>query len=179
MKIYVAFGWPEGEWHGKQFKEKLEKAGYQITNTPNQADIIVAHSAGCYMLPDSLTAKLILLIGTPNWPGKPLIKCTLEKVTLEKKNTYWYKKTLFHVIYGICQPRRLLNVYLSYRKKHIPLIKKAKVVAVHNRQDTYMEDATNRKLARERGWSYIDLEGQHDDLWQNHQPYLDLIEQNS
>lgn len=178
MRVYIAYGWPEGKWHGKHFRESLRKAGYQNTNSLKQADIIVAHSAGCYMLPDSLTAKLILLIGIPNWPGRSLFKCTSEKVILEKKNLYWFQKTLFHILYGVSQPRRLFNAYRNHRKKYILANNAIRVLAIRNKHDTYMDASTNRKLSVERGWVYKDLEGQHDDLWQNPQPYLDLIKQN-
>jgi hypothetical protein len=76
MKVFIAYGWPEGQWHGKQLRNDLIDCNYQITYSPEEADIIIAHSAGCYLLPNSLRAKLILLIGLPNWPNKPLIKCT-------------------------------------------------------------------------------------------------------
>ncbi len=172
-KVYVAYGWPEGKWHSKQLSEALTKAGYKLSNLPEKADVIIAHSAGCYMLPPDIKAQLILLIGLPNWPNKLLIKCTIKKVALESKDKYWFQKTLFHVFYALTQPIRLYNVYRTYKRKTLP--KSNHVILVRNEQDTYMHDNVSQELAKQRKWSYKNLKGQHDDLWQNPHKYIEII----
>ena len=175
MTVFIAYGWPEGSWHGKQFRKALMDYGYKATESSAEADIIIAHSAGCYMLPANTKAKLILLIGLPNWPNKLLMKCTFEKVSIERKNAYWFNKTFWHLVYGALQPIRLYNVYKTYRQKYLPDFKQSKVVLVHNQQDTYMQVENSQKLAKERKWLLINLNGQHDDMWQNTQPYIELV----
>ncbi len=136
MTVFIAYGWPEGRWHGKQFRKALQDSGYQISEKPEDADVIVAHSAGCYMLPAELKAKVILLIGLPNWPSKPLTKCTSEKVSLEQKDTYWFKKTFWYIVYAVLQPIRLYKVYKTYKRKYLPDFNQGHAVLVHNQQDT-------------------------------------------
>ncbi len=175
MTVYIAYGWPEGNKHSKQFRKILKDSGYQISNHSKEADIIVAHSAGCYMLPADLKAKVILLIGLPNWPNKPLIRCTNEKVRQEIKDSYWFKKTFWHLIYAVSQPIRPLIVYKNYKRKYLPEFKNSQVILIHNRFDTFMQKEASNQLAQKRNWPLKQLDGQHDDLWQNTQSYLAII----
>lgn len=175
MTVFIAYGWPEGRWHAKQFVEALRDYGYQISKQPETADIIVAHSIGCYMLPAGLKAKLILLIGIPNWPHKSLFKCTFEKISLEPKNTYWLKKTFWHLVYAIFQPLRLYGAYRAYKLKYLPVFDHSPVVLVRNQYDAYLQQKASQQLAKERGWHLVQLNGRHDDLWQNPQPYIDIL----
>jgi len=179
MKVYIAYGWPEGNWHGKKFRDFLINNGYRIASSPEEADAIVAHSAGCYTLPSLTKAKVVLLVGLPNWPNKPLIKCTIEKVSLENKDKLWFQKTLWHIIYAIFQPVRIFEVYKSYKRKSIPSLGGSQVVILHNHQDAYMNEPACRAMAKVRNWQYKNLDGQHDDLWQNPQPYINIIKEST
>lgn len=174
MKVFIAYGWPEGEWHGRRLREALKNAGYTVTSSPKDADVIVTHSAGCYMLPSDVRARLIMLVGLPNW-SRPLIKCTFAKIRLEHKNIEWLHKTLLHTFYAVSQPIRLYKVYRAFRKKYLPDFSSSKVLLIRNEQDTYMEEEASERLARKRGWLYQNLKGQHDDLWEDPQAYIEII----
>jgi hypothetical protein len=177
MKVYISYGWPEGRWHSKQLVEALKKQGCKVVSSPEDAAVIIAHSAGCYMLPQVLTARVILLIGLPNWPDKPLVKCMLEKLSLESKDKQWFQKTFWHVTYAISQPIRSYRAFRTHRKKYLPNYSENQVILVHNQQDTYMNVAVSKQLAKQRKWFLRNLEGQHDDLWQNPQSYIDIIKE--
>ena len=179
MKVYIAYGWPEGQWHGKNLRKALIEHGFQIASSIEDADIILAHSAGCYMIPDKVRAKLIVLVGLPNWPSRLTIVSTYEKLSLEAKNAGWFQKTFWHVVYALSQPIRLMKTYKAFRKKILPSGKPGKIVLVHNKLDTYMNDLVSNELAERREWNCINLDGQHDDLWQNPTPYLEIIRQYS
>lgn len=128
------------------------------------------------MIPPNSNAKVVLLIGLPNWPNRRVYQCTLQKVKLETKNTHWFMKTFFHIIYAL----RLLTTFRTWRafqRKHVNVGKAAIVVLVRNELDTYMADGVSQQLANDRKWNYIKVPGQHDDLWDNPQPYLDIITQ--
>jgi len=153
MTVFIAYGWPEGKLHGTLFRKALISANYQIAQTAEEADIIIAHSAGCYMIPSDVKAKLILLIGLPNSP-KSLIKCTFYKIKLEQKNMQWFQKTLYHIFYAISQPIKLLSVYKSFKRKYVPVFTENKVLLIRNAQDTYMEKGLAESLAMRRGWQY-------------------------
>lgn len=175
MTVYIAYGWPEGKWHGKKLRRALNDFNYQVVKLPEEADIIIAHSTGCYMLPPKVKAKLILLIGLPNWPNRSHIKRTRSKVGLEAKDWQWLQKTFWHVIYALFQPVRLYNVYKAYKIRCVPMYESTQVILVRNEQDTYMEKGVSEKLAKERNWSYQNLKGQHDDVWEDPLVYTEII----
>lgn len=175
MKIFIAYGWPEGKWHSKYLETALKGEGYKITNSQEDADVIIAHSAGCYMLHPGSRTKLILLIGLPNWPNRAVYRSTMQKVSLETKDKYWLTKTLFHILYAL-RLTSTLKTWQAFHRKLLPQTK-SRVVLVRNLHDTYMNDAVTKKLAKDKGWAYENLEGQHDDLWQNPLPYTSIIRQ--
>lgn len=176
MNVYIAYGWPEGKWHGEQLRQALIIAGYQITDSVWEADVIIAHSAGCYLLPADVKAKLILMIGLPNWPSKPLIKCTFDKVSMERKDRQWLMKTFWHIIYALSEPTRFYQVFRTNKRKFLPNYSSKQIILIHNHQDTYMYEASSRELSEQRGWQFRNFSGQHDDLWQNPSPYIHLID---
>jgi len=176
VKVYIAYGWLEGTWQGKKLRSHLVDAGHTVTSSMQEADVIIAHSAGCYMLTTTANTKLTLLIGLPNWP-RTLIKCTFEKVRIEHKDCYWFKKTFWNLIYAIFQPVRLVSVYRSFNKKTLPNFKNCEVILIHNKLDTYMDEGVSTDLAKQHNWQYKNVSGEHDDLWQNTDFYINFIKQ--
>jgi hypothetical protein len=177
MKVYIAYGWPEGPWQSRKLTTALQKSNYQVTKSLEEADIILSHSAGCYILPSKVSAKLILLIGIPNWPNRIVFKCAMEKVRLEPKDSKLLYKTVRHVLYGLFRPIRLYTLVKTYRRQALPEFKGSQVVVVHNQLDTFMNETVSRKLANQNKWLYKNLNGQHDDLWDNPSPYVEIIEE--
>lgn len=85
MKAYIEYGWPEGKWHGKLLTKSLIASGYVMATSSSEADIIIAHSAGCYMIPPDSKAKVMLLIGIPNWPKNLFINALYRKLNWKPK----------------------------------------------------------------------------------------------
>ena len=64
-KVGIVYGWAEGPWEAKQFIQQVKISGYEVTQDLVSADILIAHSLGCFLIPANSRAKLILLIGMP------------------------------------------------------------------------------------------------------------------
>jgi hypothetical protein len=154
----------------------LTNADGEIARDPEQADIIIAHSAGCYMLPETTRAHLILLIGLPLWSNKSLLLRTREKIKGEPKNSWWYRK-MSHNIYSLfSHPLLWLRMKRAYDRRTFPSYEQDPVILLlHNSNDTYMNAVESQQLALQKGWIFQDIEGLHDDLWVNPKKYLDLI----
>ncbi len=174
MKVFISAGFPESRWHTKRFMPFLEEQGFEMTHDMSEADIIIAHSGGCYMLNSQKAAKLILLIGLPYWPGKNLISCLAGKVKLEKKDKRFFEKTLFSVFYGIIYIPKWIIMLRAYLRKDFDVIRADKVLLIHNEQDTFMNSKESQKISKQHGWQYVSMPGQHDDLWDNPGPYISL-----
>ena len=165
---------------GKKFKQACIAAGFDYVKDPRNADIIVAHSGGCFLLPDDLEGKLIFQIGLPYWPGKPWLVATWQKVRLElqvyrgrKQLRSWVIKWLQHIRYAFNVPafwRMVRN-----RDTDKPWNNAYRQVIVRNRDDAYSSPSLLDIIFRGPR-VFISLPGGHDDIWQNPKPYVDLLQ---
>lgn len=57
-------GFTEGKWHTKRFKRALVRRGYHFVLQADHADIVIAHSGGCYEIPALRPNTYIDLIET-------------------------------------------------------------------------------------------------------------------
>jgi hypothetical protein len=169
------YGWSEGSWHGKRLRRALIEASYEITTNPETADVIIAHSGGCFMLPRKTTAKLVILVGLPYWPDKHPLQGTREKIKLESKDFWWYKKSLFNAYYLISKPVYSIKMNKERKKLTLPKYQEATVLLLRNEHDTYMHSGKSQLLAEEKNWKFKQLKGQHDDLWLNPAFYIACI----
>jgi len=67
MNVCILYGIFEGSWHGKRLRLALSNQGFGISDNSSEADIIIAHSGGCLLIPTDAKARLILLVGLPYW----------------------------------------------------------------------------------------------------------------
>src|SRR5690349_1106305 len=119
-KVAIIYGWSEGPWHGKKLRQEISNAGFEIIKQPEKADIIIAHSGGCFMLPQQSRAHLVLLVGLPYWPGKHPVRSLRQKIKDETKNGWWLKKTYFNAYYFLTRPRRWFMMWRAWRALALP-----------------------------------------------------------
>ncbi len=62
--VAILEGWAGGPWHTRQFRQLLKKAGFVVAKVED-AEIIIAHSAGIFDIPSNRQAKVIIMIGVP------------------------------------------------------------------------------------------------------------------
>ena len=175
MKIAIVYGWAEGSWQGKRLRRMLRQRGHHVTRNATKADVIIAHSGGCYMLPEHSNARQIILVGLPYWPDKHPIQSLREKLRLELKDTWWYKKTLFNAYYFISRPRKWMKMAKAFKRRHVPIYESCSVSLVRNDGDTFLHPQRVAELVGNNQWQLKLLAGLHDDLWLNPGPYVELI----
>ncbi len=175
MTVAIAYGWSEGPWHGKKLRRALQQAGYTATKSLAKADVIIAHSGGCFMVPDNTTAQVIMLVGVPYWPSRHPLKSLLHKVSKEKKDWRWIKKTSFNTFYQLAHSWRWVQMYKAWKRLKLPLSSSASVVAIRNNHDVFSHPEALNDLANQHGWKLIGFDGTHDDIWLNPQPYVDFL----
>ena len=181
----VAFvhGWAEGSWQDSQFAQQLVNNGFELTPDPAKADIILAHSAGCYLVPVNPKAKLIVLIGLPFWPGKPLIKSLVKKLMLEAsrhqkdQDLPWFSQKLAHnTWYIFTKPAGLYRFFKNRQQMKLPSASpNTSVVLIRNQDDQFCTPNVTKLLPQAKGYKFIDMPGLHDDCWIDPEPYVKLI----
>lgn len=170
------YGWSEGKWHSRKLRKVLAAEGFDFARNPKDADIIIAHSGGCYLLPEKNSAKYILLIGLPYWSEKHIFKSFHEKLRLEPFDIWWYKKSFYNVVYLLAKIPHWIQMHGAWKKQQLPDHAHASVFLVRNKEDPFAHPEESTKLAKEKGWRYLTIDGQHDDLWINPKPIVEMIE---
>jgi len=178
--ICILYGINEGPSIGRAFERACTKQGFEIVRDPAEADIIFAHSGGCFLVPPQNNAKLIMQVGIAYWPGKPWLLATIRKVRLEfrtyrqeKRMKDWLRKLGYHARYAwnlgpALQMARNLSPDKSWNSTQPQVI-------VRNRNDVYCCPEVH--LINYRGpRTFVSLPGEHDDCWEHHERYLSLLQ---
>lgn len=179
--VHIVPGWSEGKWHFKQFDSHL-KGHFKLTENSQKADIIIAHSSGCYSLPATNTAKLVVLVNPPFWPGKPLINRSF-------KNVFWQipkqiksfgfifllKMRLRNILNILSQPWKHIKVWRSLRQTFLKASIANKTILIRNKDDAFCNQEIEKYLQDFPDIKYIELPGLHEDIWRYPKVYIDLL----
>jgi len=71
---FISYGLGGGSWHSRGFQRLLGRSGYWPVEA-NESDVIIAHSAGCWLIPPTAKPKLVIYVGLPlasDQPGRTL-----------------------------------------------------------------------------------------------------------
>jgi hypothetical protein len=173
------YGFCEGPRVGKRFEHILESGNFRVTRDVRRADIIIAHSGGCFVVPENNHAKLVLLIGLPCWPGKSTAKALRQKVWLDiithQRNgllAEWLQKTGWHSWYfwNMANNRRMLRGMRAEAHRTA-----TDAVLVRNQNDVQCTPDP-RQLHFNYSPPLLSLPGQHDDCWLHPEPYIAIIQ---
>jgi hypothetical protein len=176
--VCILYGFCEGPQIGKGLIATLQATGFDITTNASRADIIIAHSGGCFVLPEQHRARLVLLIGVPHWPGKSMARGIYQKVVSDyalHRHTQmlrqWLLKTSWHGIYFW---------HMVYNWRMLRAIKRPfhtdadRVVLIRNREDTSCTPDIAQLPALPQQ-TFLALPGQHDDCWLHPERYAAII----
>ncbi len=180
--IALIHGWAEGSWQARRFVECLQQNDLELITDPHNADIIVGHSAGCYLVPET-KARLIVLIGLPYWPGKPLVVSWLEKLKAEvgqhrgRRDFGWFLRKLVHnAWYILSRPSSLYRFLKNKRLMSLPKTStNTKVVLIRNLEDRFCTPKVASLLPEAKDYPIVELPGLHDDCWLEPQAYIEII----
>lgn len=176
LKVGISYGFAEGPGNARRMIKFLKQSGFSITRKLHEADIIIAHSGGCFLIPENGRANIVMMIDLPYWPGKHPRIGFKEKLKLEPRDRDWLKKSLINFMYFFAWPNRWYRMYKAWGQVRVP--SKANypsIIAVRDEHDTFMHPIESEALAEKHGWHTHTLRGEHDDLWANPRPYIDIL----
>lgn len=181
--VAILHGWAGGLRLTKIFVEELEKSGFKHIRDSREANIIFAHSTGCYRLPENSKAKLVILHGPPYWPSKSILKRLLwhkghdTSLHLREKGILFASKRLFwEIVYIIIEPSYTFIALKNHRSLHfLDLIEDKKALLTRNEEDYFCSPEIKKAISKYKNVRYVTLPGGHDDYLLNPQPYVDLI----
>jgi len=182
--VAIMYGFSEGPGLANAFTDALEKAGFQVIADVMQADIIVAHSGGCYLVPEDSRAGLVILLGATFWPGRPLFIRAMQKIWRDSASHWqagqfgaWGKKLFWHSTYFWCMPRNVA-MWRHQDPKTWPKLAGKRVVHIRYTDDAFCGPAiaTSGLLPNA---TFVNLSGQHDELWRHPEQTVAVIRKNS
>ncbi|MEX1995589.1 MAG: hypothetical protein WD887_02325 [Candidatus Saccharimonadales bacterium] len=182
QSYYIIAGWAEGSKLSFGMGRELEKRGLVKAKKVGQANIIIGHSAGCYMLPHKVSAQVIFLIGAPYWPGRSIVRRVFNNVVTDapaqiKSWDSWrfLHNRLWNTAYIMARPFRTIKAWRSLRRMLVGLHDDSKIIIIRSSQDSFCSPDV-RLLADEcENVSFREVEGLHEDCWHNPGLYVDLI----
>lgn len=183
--FHIIPGFSEGRWHMRQLVEELEAAGFEQTPLANDADIVITHSGGCYLLPTKTRDQIIVLIGPAYWPGKPLVLGLVQKLrgdfnnfSKQGKVSYWLKKNFWNFLYIWRDLLRAGTMSLRvWRHNFNEVLTENPIVIIRNQNDSWCSPNIGDYLDKSKKYSFHSLPGEHDDCWYNPTPYVQIIKQ--
>lgn len=178
-------GFSGGPMHTRPFRKELKKNGFKVIKDRHIADIIIAHSAGIYAVPDDARARLIILIGPTYWPGQPLLKRVRRHTKTSRQHYvsnygwgYFIWKKLMEFYYFFRRHNYMwLGILNNNKLEHLrKLMDRAdqKTIIIRNHSDPFTSPEI-KSLVKGPGVRYVELPGVHDDYVKNPEPYIELI----
>jgi hypothetical protein len=180
--VAIIYGWTGGSWSTRQFRGELQKAGFKVISNREKANIIIAHSAGCYRVPNKASAQLILLIGVAYWPEKRLRSRVLNrfinglKENRDRGVLYIFHRFMWQLFYAIIRPGDIVISLRNHKSLNfLEKLKQKKIIIVRNSSDEYSSPEIGTRLAEYSNIKLVELPGFHDDYYTNPKPYIDLL----
>lgn len=172
----ICYGFMEGRLHSRGLRKALIKHGY-TESVPEQADIIIAHSAGCWLIPESASPKLVIYVGMPLAMVRPRSKWVsvtftslfrgniIKDLGTRLKNTY----------HGLLDIRRNIRIMQNPQFGKPRVFPNAHAIFIANRYDAWPRGELAAKLLNEKAWTFMSLTGSHEDVWEHPTKYADII----
>ncbi|HEY1835693.1 MAG TPA: hypothetical protein VGG13_02630 [Candidatus Saccharimonadales bacterium] len=174
LRYFILYGFVGGKTHSRKFRKLLAARGLQPAGSAELADIIVAHSAGCFMIPEATSARLIMLVGLPLQQQKTIttfLRAHRENIRAFAENRHigrFMRIWTYSLYYGLRQPRRNYRAarMVGRTTLSIPNAEKTHVVLIANRHDPWLKAPLLDEYMAKQPFSFISLAGSHDNIWE-------------
>jgi hypothetical protein len=154
-----------------------------VIKKAGQADVIIAHSTGCYFLPNKAKASLTILINPPYWPGEPIVERWLRMNKNETKFILrrfgwgtFLKNKLWEIYYIFAKPSYTWSVLKN--QSHLDFINQfpdRNMVLARNTEDEFCSPQIEEIISSRKNFKYVEIPGYHSDYYTNPQPYIELL----
>lgn len=183
--LYFAPGFTEGKWHTKKFAQAAARRSWRVTVRADEADVIVAHSGGCWIVPETASAKIVLLANPPCDYEGGLLRNTNHKIAFDydahkkaRSLGVFLQKHVWNGVYFFAHiPRHLAMLKLTAKyKAALPTVRAQTVIVTSTKGDPWTSNVSARNIAAHPSYCFLSMPDGHDDLWLHPERYLDIIE---
>ncbi|HXE10346.1 MAG TPA: hypothetical protein VN554_02870 [Verrucomicrobiae bacterium] len=177
----ISYGFLGGPAHSRRLRSMLHKQGLLPTRNLQEADIIIAHSAGCWLIPSGSSARLVIFIGMPLAQanrGKAYRQANISNFTNSCKDLKlfsWITGVCLDWYYALIQPRRNWTIIRRSRRAVPSVVPTAAHIFISNRYDPWPKSEQLDKLIRSKEWTFVEFPGSHEDIWRHPERYASII----
>lgn len=183
-KVKIAYGIFAGERNGRRLRRALRQAGYGITRKFGDADIIIAHSAGCFWLPPASKSQHYLLIDPPYWPGRAVGERARSRArtnfrfrTYGYPLRYWLARNLWGLYYAARDlPRTVRIVRFAAKYDLEAIVRGRNVTLVRNEHDDWLTPDLERLQTVNPQLRTVEMPGDHDHFSYHPEAYVHLLQ---
>ena len=179
----ISYGFLGGPSHSRTFRKNLRKLGYTPATAAGQADIVIAHSAGCWLVPPNSSAKLLIYIGMPlaqAFPHETFKAARRENIKAFIRHFHVWRGVVigfFSCYYALVQPLRNRDIVRGTKKaRHATELPDAQSVFIANSNDPWLYSKKLHAYLKTRDWAFIGLPGSHNDIWEHSERYAAIID---
>jgi hypothetical protein len=181
LSYAISFGIFSGKLHGKEMRSLLSQRGYEERTDVTDADVIIAHSAGCWLIDEAANPKLVFYIGAainnPSFHNWAMANKNNTRAFMRDRSLKGGAKILGeHIIYGTLQPKRNRDILKKSKTAVLRAYPDAQVVFIANQDDPWPNGAILEKFLDDQPWSFISLPGSHDNVWLKPETYVAIID---
>jgi hypothetical protein len=183
-KMFIFYGFAEGTKLTNRLAPALRAHNIEITENTDDADIIVTHSAGCFLLAKKYPKKIIVMTNPVCGPRRRLPIVITKKIWSDfyycaghKQLLIWMRKTLWNLFYIVARPRRNILMFEKAKQyeQSLPEVAAKQVVVLNNRLDPWAKCIPEDEILAKH-YTFVTRPGCHDDLWLNPKRYLDILQ---
>lgn len=178
LTVGISYGLLEGPTHGRYFRSQLAKHGFRYSDDHKKCDIIVAHSAGCWLLSPDVQPKILLYVAMP-LVSERLTRTFLHANWRNLKHLSWHrisKTAVAGIGYGLSQPKRNIAIVRGAKQATPTIPKTGQKILVINQHDPWPRGLGLRHYIKTHPWAFVSLPGSHDDVWEHPKRYIKLLE---
>ena len=179
-RIHLIPGWSEGNWHLKQFSRAFGSE-FTLERQAAKADIIIAHSSGCYSLPKLAANQLVILIDPPYWPGRPVWIRIFQNIVIDMPRQikafgliFWLKLRFWNTTYVLARPWKHVKVWRSLRQTFLMSFQAERALVIRDSRDVYCSPVIEDYLKDFPQVMFISIAGLHESCWVHPHKYLDV-----
>jgi hypothetical protein len=183
QKIAILYGFGEGPRVAVRFLKAIEDAGYEMTDIVAEADCIVTHSGGCYLLAESTSAARVIMTGPCYYFHRSRTYSFLHKLRQDfayarrtKNVSFWTYKTAWNVIYTLFRPLHTARmvIYSKTKKDDMPHLPRTDVALICYLNDEWSKNA-DKGSRTNPNYDFSMIDQPHDDIWYNPDKYVGMI----
>jgi len=180
ISFFIIYDWISSKGHGRELSKLLRQAGFVEARTAEEADILITHSAGYYLIPEQAKARFIVMIGPTlnslsfaNW-----LHANLENARMfwrDRKIAKGLRLNLLHIADIFLHPRHNMMIARAAHSAKILTIQAAETIIVANQADPWPHPENLNAYIENQPWVFMSMPGAHENVWEQPEEYVKLI----